>query len=263
MQKTSNDIILFLVVTTLVILLMAGFILTILFLYRKRQSTHEKDLETIKSENEKNMLTTQLEIQEQTFHHISREIHDNISLSLTLAKLHLRTLNWDNKEQSIEKINCSIELLGQSIHDLSDISKGLNADVIIQHGLTRALEDELQRIRQIGLFNISSQLTGNPVYMEAQKELIIFRIVQEAFNNIIKHAKASEAQLNLHYDIEKLYISIVDNGNGFDTGVVMGKRSAGLKNMETRIKMLEGDINISSMPGLGTTLSFTIPFDQL
>jgi two-component system, NarL family, sensor kinase len=261
MQKTNNDIVVFFLVVSALVLALVAFIGIMLYLYRKKQILFFQNLEQIKLDNEKTLMAAQLEMQESTFQHISREIHDNISLSLTLAKLQLHTLNWNDKEESEEKVGMSIRLLSQSINDLSDISKGLNADIIIQQGLIKALEDEVQRIRQADLFSIDWKLTGNPIYMDAQKELIIFRIVQEAFNNIIKHAAARHAELNLHYNEVRLYITIKDNGDGFDPDLCGTKKQAGLKNMEARIKMLQGTMNISSLPGNGTSLSFTIPFE--
>lgn len=262
MQKNTNDIIVFLIVVSALIISMVAFIVFMLTIYRKRQNGFQQSLEQIKLDNEKTLLATQLEIQEQTFQHISREIHDNISLSLTLAKLQLHTFTWDDKEASTSKMNTSIELITKSITELSDISKGLNADIIIQHGLLKAIEEELNRIRQAGLFSVEYELTGTPVYMDSQQELIVFRIIQEAFNNIIKHAKTDKASLLLHYNNVKLTISVSDNGNGFDTGLSITNRQAGLKNMENRAKMLGGQMAISSQPGHGTTLTFTIPFEK-
>ena len=251
----------FLLVVTFLVVLMAGFILTILFLHRKRQIAYREKLTSIQTDYERNLLKTQLEIQEQTFQHISTEIHDNISLSLTLAKLHLHTLDWEDKEKSGDKIAMSIELLSKSISGFRDISKGLNADIIIQHGLLKAIEEELQRIRQVGLFGVEYIVTGNTVYMDNQKELIIFRIIQEGFNNIIKHAGAGNSSLLMHYGGTKLIIKIQDDGRGFDTGRARNTQHAGVKNMETRIKILKGEMNIKSSPGQGTTLLFKIPFD--
>jgi signal transduction histidine kinase len=262
MQKTPYDIIIFLVVVSALIVGMVLFIILMLYLYRKKQTQFQMDLEKIKLDHEKTLMTTQLEIQEQTFQHISREIHDNISLSLTLVKLYLHTLDWNDKKISVEKVDSSIGLLTKSIAELSDISKGLNADIIIQQGLLKAIEEEVERIRQAGLFTISYDLTGTPVYMDNQKELIIFRIVQEAFNNIIKHAGAGFARLILHYNSEKLAITISDNGKGFDPELTWTDRRAGLKNMITRIKILKGNMYINSRPGNGTVLSFNIPLEQ-
>jgi signal transduction histidine kinase len=217
------------------------------------------NLEEIKLNHEKILMTSQLEIQEQTFQNISREIHDNISLSLTLAKLHLNTLDWNDKQNASEKVETSVNLLTESISGLSDISKSLNADIIIQHGLLQAIEDELQRIRQAGLFNLDFEVKGIPVYMDNQKELILFRIVQEAFNNIIKHAEAGNVKLVLHYTAETLVLSIKDDGKGFETAGASTHNHAGLKNMEARIKILKGGMKIDSRPGKGTNLSFSIP----
>lgn len=222
---------------------------------------YQEKLNVIQADYETNILKSQLEMQEQTSQHISREIHDNISLSLTLAKLHLHTLDWNNREKAGEKVDTSIKLLSQSIAGLSDISKGLNADVIIQHGLLKATEDEMLRIRQAGLFNLDVAITGDPVYMDNQKELIIFRIIQEAFNNIIKHANAGNAKLALHYNAVRLAITISDDGKGFDTELAGSNRKAGLKNIATRIKTLKGEMHICSRPGNGTVLSFNIPFE--
>lgn len=240
---------------------MAVIILFIVFIHRKKQITFQEKIKVIETNYEKNILATQLEIQEQTFQHISREIHDNINLSLTLAKLHLHTLNWTDKESAVEKIESSICLLTSSIAGLSDISKGLNADIIIQHGLLKAIDDEAGHIRKAGLFSVEIEVLGTPVYMNTQSELIIFRIIQEAFNNIIKHAEATHAVLVLQYQPDEIIVSVRDNGKGFNTGLTGSNRQAGLKNMETRIKVLKGSMSAESSPGNGTLLTFKIPYE--
>jgi signal transduction histidine kinase len=208
-------------------------------------------------------MATRLEIQENTFLHISREIHDNINLSLTLAKLHLNTFDWNDKEKMAYQLRSSVELIGQSISSLSDISKSLHSDIISSQGLKIAIDNEIKKIGRTGLFPISLVVTGNPVYMNVQKELIIFRIVQEAFNNMIKHAKATKAEVNMHYNTNGLQITLHDNGCGFIvsdhmTSNKIGK--AGLSNMETRAKAINGNMQVVSSINKGTTLSFYIPY---
>jgi signal transduction histidine kinase len=87
MQNTHYNVMIVILASAILILLMASFIITIFFLYRKRQLAYYKAIEELRLDYEKSLLRTQLEIQEQTLQHISREIHDNINLSLTLAKL--------------------------------------------------------------------------------------------------------------------------------------------------------------------------------
>lgn len=263
MQAGKNDIIIFLLVTTVIILMLTGLIIMLIYLYKKKQLSYQENVETLKLDHEKNLMAAQLEMQEETLQHISREIHDNISLSLTLAKLHLNTLNLEEPEKAGFQVNSSIELISKSLNNLSGISKSLNSDIISSQGLIKALENEIQRIRETGLFAIDFRITGEPVYMVTQKELIIFRIVQEAFNNIIKHARANNAGLILHYDEKELSIKVTDDGVGFEMpGEVntVKNNKAGLKNMETRTRMIQGDMKIQSKANQGSVLSFNIPF---
>jgi signal transduction histidine kinase len=205
-------------------------------------------------------MAAQLEMQEDTFQHISKEIHDNISLSLTLAKLNLNTLNWNEKEKNISQVNSSINLISQSIADLSNISKSLNSDIINSQGLITAIKNEIDRIRETGLFDIDMDIMGESLYMDIQKELIIFRIVQESFNNIIKHAGATQVSLRLNYTQKNLQLSIKDDGIGFVRSDHIAAGKAGLKNMETRTKIIGGEMYLESIPDRGTFISFNFPY---
>ncbi len=264
MLNDKTQIAVFLIITTGIILLLLAFVGTLFYVYRKRQMAHSKTIETLKLDHEKNLLKTQVEIQEQTFHNISREIHDNISLSLTLVKLHLNTLNWENLPKASELVRTSVEILGNAITDLRDISTSLNPELISSLGLIKAIEREIARITPSAPFKINFEVTGNPVFMQCEKELVIFRIVQEAFNNIIKHANANAVFLKLDYDADHVNIFIQDDGAGFYfEKVAIAQRKAdgaGLYNMQTRAKLFNGTMEISSRPDDGTKISISIPY---
>jgi signal transduction histidine kinase len=264
MQKAHYDIVLFVLVSTILILLMGAFIVTILYLYRKKQLAYFKTIDELKFDHEKNLLHTQLEIQEQTLQHISREIHDNISLCLTLAKLNLNTLNWNYVAKAKTQIDLSLEQISKAITDLSDISKGLNTEAIIHLGLTGALEKETNKLKHLDLFELNYEIIGTPVFMDSQKELVTFRIIQEAFNNIIKHAKASAVTLKLDYKADHINVLIADNGKGFCKEVIEKKRekesNAGISNMQKRAALFNGKTIIDSQLNLGTSIFVTIPY---
>jgi signal transduction histidine kinase len=210
---------------------------------------HYEAIEKLKHDHEKNLMATQLEIQEDTFQQVSREIHDNICLTLTLAKLQLNILQEQENSQKAGMVRTSIDLIGQSLGQLSNISKSLNSNLISSQGLVKALDFELERIRSINAFAINYQVSGDPVYLDAKTELIIFRIVQEAFNNIIKHAKASHTDLLLTYDTEALTVTVKDNGVGFSQAGSEHNgylNNAGLRNMEARSIMIGSDLHIES-----------------
>jgi len=259
MQFDNNAITIFLICSILLILIFISFIIAILFLYQKKQIIYNQKVDHLKSNYESSLLSTQLEIQEQTLQHISREIHDNIGLSLTLAKLNLNTLNKSNGENVVEKIEESTGLISKAIRDLSAISHGLNANVINSNGLIKALEEETERISKIGILDVSLLVTGSPVFLKDQTELLLFRIAQEGLNNIIKYAEATKVLITLHYDCGDLELKICDNGRGFslDPNIRTG---SGLLNMRARTQILNGILSVKSDSN-GTSINVIIPIN--
>lgn len=263
MQGNNYDVILFLLTASAIIVFLGGFILAILFAHGKHQMAHEKKLEILKSDFESANLKAQIETQEETLNQISREIHDNINLSLTLAKLHLVTLAETKAQVRIQKIQETTELLGKAIADLNHISRGLDANVLLYQGLHRAVEEETERIRKTGVLDLKLKVAGTPLYMDNQRELLVYRTIQEALNNVIKHAKARHCTLQLNYGNEQLEVIITDDGCGFETEAAENSGRAGLKNMRNRIKMLGGRLDIQAANGYGTQLHFTAPYKPL
>ncbi len=261
MEKAHNDIIVFSIVVTLIIMFLGVYIIGMLYLYKKRQNHISQKFQNLQIEQEKAILKAQLEMQEETFNQVSKEIHDNISLSLTLAKLNLNTLDFADEEFRVKKIQNSIELITRSILELNDISKSLNSEIIINHGILKALELEMARIANTQIFELAFEIQGIPIFADAKKELLIFRIIQEAFNNIIKHSLAEKVLLSLKYNTKTLCVSIVDDGKGFDPKKITDKTKAGLKNISSRVKILNGIFQINSLPNKGTEIYFTIPIE--
>lgn len=219
----------------------------------------------MKLDHEKTLLKTQLEIQEQTFQNISREIHDNIGLSLTLAKLNLNILELDNIDKAKDLISSSVDLISKSINDLSDISKCLNSEAISQQGFLNALRLETERLRKLNRFQIDFRISGNPVFFDSQKELVLFRIAQEALNNIIKHANAKEIRMEVCFTSTEVKLIVRDDGKGFLLAH-NGNRwtqdlKSGLANMDIRSNLIDGRMELTSELGKGTTVMVTAPLD--
>lgn len=262
MQNTNLELILFTITASIVILSTVIFILFIIYKYQKSYRKHSVEIESQKVKFENLLLDVKLEIQEQTSHSIAREIHDSIGHSLTLAKLQLNTLNDLAELSERSKIDMAVDLLGHSIHQLSNISKNLNADALLQHGLLQGIEEEVNRIRALDRFEVQYEVTGFTAYLDPQKELVIYRIIQEGFQNILKYAEAGRTQLLIHFHPESIRISLADDGQGFDPQHTRRSRSTGLANMENRIRFLNGHLELHSAPGKGTRIQFTIPYQQ-
>ena len=261
MQSERSTVLMFIIITTLFITLLIAFVVVILFLYQRRHLLYKKGLEILKADFEKNMLSTQLEIQEQTFQNISHEIHDNIGLSLTLAKLQLNTLDWENISNTRSQVNGSIQNISNAIEDLRLVSKALNTDYIREQGLLKALEKEVKKIERLGLFNIRHEIAGTPVFMDTQKELVIFRMIQELLNNSIKHSDAKDILLFLHYHSDYLIVEISDNGNGFmhENKSDYKANGTGLINIIKRAALINGICKVKSNPSKGTSVIIHIP----
>lgn len=256
--KSPEVVILIYIACFIVVVLSIGLILYFITGLQKRQFEHLRSVEELKRNQQIELMQAQLEIQEQTFANISRDIHDNIGQKLTLAKLHLNTLSSFQNQLGDSRITVSITLIGEVIADLSDLSRSMSSEILLQNGLIKAIEFEAAQLAKTGLFKINSRVTGEPKFLPEETELVIFRIIQEGVNNIIKHSGATEVFIGLHFLPERLRVQVQDNGKGFDRSKVNGS-GIGLVNMENRAKLISASLNFISRPGEGTKIELEIP----
>jgi two-component system NarL family sensor kinase len=260
MEKIDVEILI--LATTVLLLLLGSFVIFMFILYRKKQRAH-KEKESLFQQT---ILQSQLEIQEQTMLTISQEIHDNIGQVLSLAKLNLGTIDLNKPETLTQKITDSRELVGKAIQDLRNLAKGLNTSFIKEMGLLRSIEYELDMVRRSGGFITRLNTLGIPVKLDTQKELILFRIVQEVFNNIIKHAEATELLIEINFLPGVVTITITDNGKGFDFTLQDINENPnfglGLRNMQSRAQLVGAQFNLTSIPRIGTTVILSLPFSS-
>ena len=147
MSGNESELIVFIITGTIIFLLVALFMVSFLFLYRKRQHHHLKEKEQMKNEFKQELLRTQLEIQEQTFKTISQEIHDNIGQMLSLAKMNLSKFEID-RHNSDEAVLSAKNLVSRAVSELRELSKTLNTDTISSIGLIKSIELELQLVEK-------------------------------------------------------------------------------------------------------------------
>jgi len=261
MPHPDNRTVIFVfVITGLVVLLMLGFILVMIFLSRKRQQKFAIQLENIRTNFEKELLKTQLEIQEQTFQYISQEIHDNIGQFISLAKLQLNTLNFRNVQLVKGQVAHSTELLTKALEDLRDLSRSLSSEIIRSNGLATAVELQIAQLKKLELPEVSYEVNGEYQFLDEQKEIFILRILQEAVNNIIRHSDARVVTIQLNYTQTNLSLHIADNGKGFDPTVIGNGNSSGISNMNKRARMIGAIFNITSTIGAGTAVNLLVPY---
>lgn len=244
----------------------AGFLITVLsffflaffILSRKRQNKLVEEQEALQIEFEKQLLKTQLEIQEQTFNTISLEIHDNVGQILSLAKVQLNII--DQKETLDKELLADAkESVGNAMDYLRDIAQSLNSERIQLGSISELAQKELQRINRSQVMKAEFSLHGNEREIQSQKKLIIFRIIQEILNNTLKHSKAGKIRMIITYESERLTISIEDNGVGFRKDMTNKKSGLGLQNIVSRTTLIGGTADIESLIHKGTVITITIP----
>lgn len=253
---TSKEEIKFAIIlgTSLLSILLLLIVFAII-LFKIRQNNHVKEKLHAANQYQKEILRTRLEIQEQTFKTISQEIHDNIGQVLSLAKLNLNTVDLA-KETATDKISNAKDLVSKAIQDLRDISKTLNTEAIASTGLIKAIEHELQMLQKTGAVQTELVVEGAIIKLDPQKELILFRIVQEALNNIIKHAKSSVITVCATYSSNGLQLKVTDNGCGFTA--TKEQPGSGLRNMQSRAGLI-GAVLLISSNSEGTCVTINLP----
>lgn len=245
----------------IIVLLFLGvmFLLTLFYFNnKKRRIIEEKRL--LELEFNKELLKTKLEIQDETFRNISQEIHDNIGQTLSLLKLTIATAIPENIDQVTEALKNSKQMVIKTIQDIRNLAHSLNPDFIEQIGLPTAIKQQLELVDRTKKYEVVFDVKGEQIKYHSKKELVLFRVVQELINNIVKHAKANKISILMKYSESHLEISVADNGIGFDMNTLKTNKDIGigLLNMNNRIKMIEGELNISSSIGEGTIASITI-----
>ena len=263
MQQEFPELGLLFIVITIVLLMIIPFIIMMGFLYKKKQIRHTREKEDLQQQFRQTLLQSQLEIKEQTLHHISQEIHDNIGQVLSLAKLNISTMDPGKPEQLMEKIDSSRQLVAKAITDLRQLARSMNTDYITEVGLVKSVETELEIIRKSGVITPLLYVEGYPVKINPQKQLILFRIFQEVMTNIIKHAGAEKVEIRIGSTEELLNITISDNGKGFDTEKAYAPEipasGLGLRNMQHRARLIDASLSVTSIPEKGTTVAIRLP----
>ena len=247
---------------SIILILLANLLIFVLFIYQKRHNQHIRELHAIKEKYDKEILKTQLEIKEQTMHNISQEIHDNIGQVLSLANLQLTAIELEDNPYATQKIENSMKLVSKVIVDLRDLSRTLDPGNIARIGLKEAIRFDLELMERYGVLTTSFEVSGKETKLEASREIIIYRIVQQALNNILKHAKASFILIKMCYEEHSLSMILSDNGAGFDTGIISsnGSKGACLRNMIDRAGLSGAAIFFESEIHTGSQILLTIPF---
>jgi len=191
---------------------------------------------------ENQLLQSRIEVQEATFASLGKELHDNVGQLLGTAKM-LIGVSQRNLIASGDTIRTADETLGKAIHELRSLSKTLNKEWLEQFDLKENIRTEAERINTAGIIRVEVQDEAALVALKTEAQLILFRIVQEAMQNAVKHSGGRSIIIQLKANQDTLDITIRDNGTGFTEAAK--PNGVGMLNMKHRISLLNGTIEWS------------------
>ena len=195
-----------------------------------------------------------LEAEEKERVRIARELHDSLGQMLSAAKMNVSAID-SHSDVDTKLMNNAKKLIDDSVKEVRTISHNLMPAGLMDKGIEFALNELANKINDTGLLHIDLMITESEQRLDSSVEIAIYRIVQEVVNNMIKHSKANKVEVLLDYNTEKIYLSIKDNGLGFDTNTIEQSSGIGWKNIFSRVYMMNGDVQVNSQPGRGTLVN--------
>jgi signal transduction histidine kinase len=196
---------------------------------------------------------------------IARELHDSVSQSLFGISLNLNTLELilqNQPEQAGALIRQVKEMVEEAQREMRLMIYGLQPAVLREKGFFEALETLCELFGSRYQLEVISLLEGDETKIDHKTQLALYRVIQEALHNIVKHARATKAKVSLTIQEGEAVARIEDNGQGFDERQTKGS-GLGLAGMKERIAALEGDFHLSAAPGEGTTITVRVPLSPL
>lgn len=198
---------------------------------------------------------------------IAGRLHDSVGQNLLLIKLGIQNLKkYLNGNQSQEEYLNTISLLDSTINETKEISRRIRPLNLDELGLNTVLASLCKTVAKEGHLNYQLNLLDDNIKLNKDLELCIYRVVQEALNNIIKHSKATGFTVNLHTENGSVQLGISDDGIGFKPSMLLNDKyisnGLGIVNMQERIEGLKGNLHIDSTVNNGTLIFADFPLTR-
>lgn len=198
-------------------------------------------------------------VQEQERKRIAGELHDSIGQDLLIIKNSLEISRKTEDQKALQgKLTELSEITAQTIGEVREISAHLHPHILERLGLTKAIQSMINKAFENTPTSVQVSLENIDGLFAKDQEINIYRMIQEGVNNLLKHAGATNAKIDVVRQNKEVAIRIGDDGKGFLPDNV-SHNGFGLTGMAERVKFLDGSINLNSAPGQGTRLTITLP----
>jgi len=240
--------------------LMAVTVLVLLFyrnnkrLWLQQKQLHELELQKIKQDHRISMLSAMLEGQEQERTRLARDLHDGLGGLLSSIKIELSQIGSHQNEQLKTGIDRTLSHLDDAVNELRRIARSLMPEILMKYGLAEATKEFCKNLKETGV-NLVCQVYHYNDSLPKEKQVVLYRIIQELVNNAVKHSAAQQILVILQQSGDTIFVTVEDDGKGFDATKTHNRNGAGLANVKARADFLTAKLDIQSSFQNGTSVT--------
>lgn len=256
----SHDFLLVFSIATVAMLILAGSIVIFVVFYQKRMIQEQLKRQSLEFEYQQKMMKAELASQESERRRLAADLHDSIGGMLSTIRVGITTMARLLPDPA--GIDETKKMLDDTITSVRRISRDLMPSTLEKFGLIHAVKELCERFQATSKIMIEINEQGEVQSLEPQRQLMIFRIVQELLNNAVKHAQATVIKVTVHID-HRVFVSVEDDGIGFDAEASKnekhGTKGLGLYNIENRARLLGGILEFEKRRTKGSKTILTLP----
>lgn len=249
-----------------IVFLFISLLITGYLLYHRKQLRQRAELQQEVIRQQDMAAKAIVEAEEKERQRIAKDLHDGIGQIMSAAKMNLSSIETQipfvDKAQQLKFENI-ISLVDESCREIRAVSHNMMPNALLKAGLAAAIREFIDRIDH-SVLKVDLSSEGLNERMDSNVETVLYRVIQECVNNVIKHSGANHLDISLIKDKDGISVTIEDNGKGFDVHQKMQKAGGmGLKNIITRVEYLKGSVEFDSLPGKGTLVAIHIPENRM
>jgi signal transduction histidine kinase len=233
-------------------------VLIVVFYYRHNRQRLLMKMELEKEQLEKDRLKVVIDTEEKERVRVARELHDGLGQMLSTVRLFVSDM--DDQHNDI-KVNRTLQALDSTIAEVRTISYNMMPIKLMEVGLASAIDDMAAKVNETGQIQMEVHNTSLLRVSEA-KSVALYRTIQEVVNNAVKYAKADKIKINVYEIDGEIMITIVDNGQGFNTENIAKSKGIGWSNIYARMDLIGGNVMVNSTFGVGTEIKLNLPSEK-
>ena len=225
-------------------------------LAKQQEELHRQRIRELEKDRQLIAVDSMLKGQEEERSRMAKDLHDGLGGMLSGVKLSLGAMkgNIILSEENTRLFGRVLDQLDHSINEMRRVAHNMMPEALVKLGLQQAVQDFCDGLSESSKIVFKTQFYGLETRLTTSTEVLIYRIAQELLNNIVKHARATEALVQLMRHGNNLSLTIEDNGVGFNVDQIDTKKSAGLSNVRSRVDYLKGHFDVQSIIGKGTSI---------